>query len=307
MNSLFDNDGLESTPSATVDIHKLYTEKYLPGKRTLIERGEFTKTMYNFMVKGKTVTDKVKAQKAAGITVGNICKVWEVNVSDKPGVTDLTLRRLYACLSYDNAFLGDGPGVQDYTPPDEERVDRITKFIPSMSTSIDWTKLCTYLNNNAVKNLMKNAIQFCMTPGIQYVYRIWKDSVARSQTENNQMITAMCIGSICSDMGRHNSYMKDHPTIVVNTILTVSVAMEERGSLSSFYISAAGASGMTMDLVKSSIITAELDAFIGSKMTCSSPSKGKQAVKDTLAKYMPADGNVPGREELLKALKIRTA
>ncbi|CAN7977142.1 unnamed protein product, partial [Ixodes persulcatus] len=130
------------------------------------------------------------------------------------GPNELTVKRLSACMLYDNCM----KAAEDATsnPPagyDEvktftgtaETMGEMSKYIPSMSALIPWRDIAEALTSDAVKHILLKKVQFACGNGLNFVWRIY-------QAENGATVEeagpAFAIAAYYMDLGALNSDRK---------------------------------------------------------------------------------------------------
>lgn len=200
------------TSYSPVEIDRIYQNVYKPIRDRAIAKKTFEMTMFYFMVKGKYVTNVCQRKEGIGSLKtedGFLLKMRHA------GPNELTLKRLSACMLYDNCT----NAAEDATshPPagyDEvnntfigtaETMGEMSKYIPSMSTLIPWRDIAETLTSDAVRHILLKKVQFACGNGLNFVWRIY-------QAENGDTVEeagpAFAIAAYYMDLGALNSDRK---------------------------------------------------------------------------------------------------
>ncbi|EEC09874.1 hypothetical protein IscW_ISCW007703 [Ixodes scapularis] len=194
-----------------VEIDRIYQNVYKPIRDRAIAKKTFEMTMFSFMVKGKYLKNFYQKEGIGSLITedGFLLKMRHA------GPNELTLKRLSACMLYDNCM----NAAEDATsnPPagyDEvnktfigtaETMGEMSKYIPSMSTLILWRDIAETLTSDAVKQILLKKVQFACGNGLNFVWRIY-------QAENGDTVEeagpAFAIAAYYMDLGALNSDRK---------------------------------------------------------------------------------------------------
>lgn len=172
---------LASTNTTPIKVELIYENAYTPLRNTALAARDFEWTMFAMLVKGKDVNAAVKAASARNKNV-KIHGGFIVNTKE-PGPDDLTLKRLSACLLYDNCRNAKLEATSN--PPAGYNVNTKTfrgenvtlpemdKFIPSMSTTIQWTQIAEKFDNEATRTVFLTQVRYAAGSGLNFVWRIY--------------------------------------------------------------------------------------------------------------------------------------
>ncbi|CAN8002670.1 unnamed protein product [Ixodes hexagonus] len=193
-----------------VNIDSIYREVYKPTRNKAIADKKLEWTLFLFIVKGKDVKTFVQkageGQESIGVGEGFVVKLRD------PGPNDLTIKRLSACFLYDNC-MNAAEDVTSNPPAGRDEVNKtftgtaetlgeMSKYIPSMSTSIPWQKIAETLTSPTMKEILLKNVQFACGPGLNFVWRIY-------QAENGAIVEdagpAFAIGAYYMDLAALNS------------------------------------------------------------------------------------------------------
>lgn len=302
--NIFDNDHIKESYSGTVEIENIYTTKYEQGRDKLLRQNMLEKTIFNWMVKGKTAGNTLKAKLASypGRRTVKVHGVWEIVVDTTEKPDELTLRRLVACMAYDNAFKGTGAGTLDLPKREEgfkEESGNLKKFHTAMSTLIDWDRVSESVRDPHLKVVITKYLPALFTPGLHFVFRIWL-SKAGAATDIVQMATAFQIAAHCSDLCRHTTIVRQAKIENKVTIKhSLMMATKERGTITSLMINVDGRPGEESKPLNDLVDKDELKRFADSGICCIQPQKSKEAVVGAIKLMLGDDKEVEGVDAML--------
>lgn len=303
--NVFDNDQVKNSFSSTVEIEDIYTQLYKPGRDKLILQKKFEKTMFNWMVKGKAASAalKKKIQQHPNARKVKVHGVWDIVVDTTEAPKELTLRRLVACIAYDNAFQTKGPAVLDHQKPEgsPEALGETQKFHTAMSTLIDWNGISEKFEDPNLQLYVREVLPCIFTPGMHFVFRIWLNK-DRPVPERNAMATAFQIAAHCSDLCRHTSLVRQARLETKVTIKhSLAMAKKERGTIASLFINVDGreTGNEPKVLFKDMVLVNELKKFVDLNFTCTQPQKHKEAVVAAINLILEEEENLEGVDAMI--------
>ncbi|CAN8007763.1 unnamed protein product [Ixodes pacificus] len=202
-----------ATSYSPVEIDRIYQNVYKPIRDRAIAKKTFEMTMFCFMVKGKDVKNFCQ-KKGEGIGSVKTEDGFLLRMRHA-GPNELTVKRLSACILYDNcmnaakdATLNRPAGYDEVNNTfigTAETMGDMSKYIPSMSTLIPWQDIAETLTSDAVKHILLKKVQFACGNGLNFVWRIY-------QAENGDTVEeagpAFAIAAYYMDLGALSSDRK---------------------------------------------------------------------------------------------------
>uniref|UniRef100_A0AAN0N6I6 Uncharacterized protein n=1 Tax=Soberanes virus TaxID=3139882 RepID=A0AAN0N6I6_9VIRU len=201
---------LASTNTVPIRIEDIYEEKYVPIRDQALLTRQLEWTMFAVLVKGKDVNAAVKAASARGPNV-SVHGGFIVNTR-QPGPDDLTMKRLSACLLYDNCSNQHGEATSNPPAGYNERLktfhgDNATllemdKYIPSMSTTIQWAMIGEKFTHEPTKAVFLSKVRYAAGSGLNFAWRIY---AAKNQASVAEAGPAFAVAAYYMDLAALNA------------------------------------------------------------------------------------------------------